>query len=60
MGENITLTEQFAVQGGKVFIAGFCNSSATKPTENIATGSYLFEVDTKQVKFFDAGTETWG
>lgn len=58
MDENITLTDQFAVPGGKIFIGGFCNSSATKPTENIAVGSYLFDVDSLTISFFN-GT-SWG
>lgn len=58
MDEKITITEQFATAGGKVFIAGFCTSDATKPTENIAVGSYLMDASTQEVSFFN-GT-SWG
>ncbi len=60
MSDDITITNQFAVAGEKVYIEGFCNSSVTKPTANIAGGSWLFETDTKEVKFFDADSQTWG
>ncbi len=58
MDENITITEQFATAGGKIFIAGFCKPGAEKPTENIAVGSYLMDASTQEVSFFD-GT-SWG
>lgn len=58
MDENITITEQFATAGGKIFIAGFCTANATKPTENIAVGSYLMDASSLEVHFFD-GT-SWG
>lgn len=34
-------------------IIGFCNSSESKPTENIKNGSKLTELDTGDVYFFD-------
>lgn len=58
MDEKITITEQFAAPDGKIFIGGFCTSDATKPTENIAVGSYLMDVSTKEVAFFNG--ESWG
>lgn len=58
MSEQITIVEQFAVPGGKVFIGGFIQTGATKPTANIALGSWLFDTGTKEVSFFN-GT-TWG
>lgn len=42
------------------YIEGFCNSTAdTKPTDRIATGSNIIEVDTGDVYFFDEETNTW-
>ena len=58
MNEDITIIDQFAVPGGKIFIGGFIKPGATKPTENIAVGSWLFDAGTKEVSFFN-GT-TWG
>lgn len=58
MDEKITLTEQFAVSDGKIFIGGFCTHDADKPTTGIAVGSYLFDVDSKSMSFFN-GT-SWG
>lgn len=58
MDEKITLIEQFATAGGKIFIGGFCTSDAEKPTDGIAVGSYLFDVDVKSMTFFN-GT-SWG
>ena len=41
------------------FIEGFCLSTDSKPTERIATGSNLIEVDTGNVFFYDEEAETW-
>ena len=57
--DGITLVEQFSVPGGKVFIGGFCSSSVTEPTTNIAPGSWLCKTDTGDVKVYDA-TNGWG
>lgn len=58
MDDKITIVDQLAVPGGKVFIGGFMASDAVKPTENIAVGSWLFDTGTKEILFFN-GT-TWG
>ena len=42
-----------------IYIEGFCLSSDEKPTERIATGSNIIEVDTGNVYFFDEVTSTW-
>lgn len=42
------------------YIEGFGASTATKPSDGIAQGSWIFETDTKQVKFFDEESKTWG
>jgi len=36
-----------------------CLSTDTKPTENIANGSSLIEMDTGKVYFFDKDNELW-
>lgn len=41
------------------YIEAFCTSADEKPTERIATGSSIIEVDTGNVYFFDEGTSTW-
>ena len=58
MGEHVTLIDQFAVEGGKVFIGGFVDAIANAPTVNIALGSWLFDVSTKAVSFFNGSA--WG
>ena len=42
------------------YIEGFAKSTVEKPTKGIAQGSWIFETNTKKVKFFDEGTRTWG
>ena len=37
----------------------FCLSTDAKPTENLATGSILVEVDTGKVYFFNSASTTW-
>ncbi len=41
------------------YIEGFGKSTVTKPT-GVAQGSWIFETDTKQVKFYDEESESWG
>ena len=41
------------------YIEGFCTIDDTKPTERIATGSSIIEVDTGDVYFFDEETSSW-
>lgn len=45
--------------GDKRYIEGFCLSTDTKPTEDIAEGSILTEVNTGKVFFYNATAETW-
>ena len=40
-------------------IDGHCLSSDTKPTDNIATGSQLVEIDTGDIYLFDEIGKTW-
>ena len=41
------------------YVEGFCASTDTKPTDRIATGSNIIEVDTGDVYFFDEETSAW-
>lgn len=41
------------------YIEGRCLSTDTKPTDGIANGSILLEMDTSTVYMFDADSETW-
>lgn len=40
-------------------IEGHCLSTDTKPTNGIANGSCLIEMDTKKVYFFDEEGSVW-
>ena len=44
--------------GGKRYIEGFCESSESKPTDNICAG-ILTETDTGKAYFFNGTAETW-
>lgn len=52
--DDITIV---VVNGTYYELAG--NSSVTKPTENIASGSLFMESDTGDVYVFDATTTAW-
>lgn len=41
------------------YIEGAGPSDADKPTENIASGSFIIESDTGMVTMFDEDTEEW-
>ena len=41
------------------YIEGACLSTDTKPTEGIANGSKVFEMDTATVYMFDGDSKTW-
>ena len=44
---------------GKIYGAGVCVSRDEKPTDDIANGSQLVEMDTGDVYMFDEEAETW-
>ena len=56
---KITITEQRIMEGNKVYIEGFMESDAEKPTENIAGGSNLFDFETGTPYFFKASSGEW-
>lgn len=41
------------------YIEGACLYTDTKPTEGIANGSKIFEMDTATVYMFDGASKTW-
>lgn len=41
------------------YCEGFCLSTDTKPTDGIANGSILVEIDTGNVFFFNEEASTW-
>lgn len=47
------------IQNGKHLAEGFCLSTDTKPTNQIANGSILVEIDTGTVYFFNEESEEW-
>lgn len=60
----LRITKQKEVQNypsldAVAYIEGFCHSTDTKPTDRIATGSNIIEVDTGDVYFFDEETSAW-
>ena len=46
-----------STNGNMINYAGL--STDTKPTDNLATGSFFFEVDTSKAYFFDEVSENW-
>lgn len=54
----VTLYDK-SIQNGKHLAEGFCLSTDTKPTNQIANGSILVEIDTGNVFFFNEDASTW-
>lgn len=59
MDEKLTITEARIISGNIKYIEGFFETGATLPTDNIATGSNLFNIDTGVAYFFKASTGEW-
>lgn len=55
----ITYTIQKAYNADKQYVEGKCLSSDAKPTENIANGSLMMEMDTSTLYFFDEVNSIW-
>lgn len=51
--------KDFYYTNGKDRVEGECLSTDTKPTEGIANGSCLIEMDTNKAYMFDEAGETW-
>lgn len=59
MAEKITITEERIISGNTKYIEGFFETGATLPTEDIATGSNLLNIDTCVPYFFKASSGEW-
>ena len=59
MDEKITITLERIIQGNIKYIEGFFETGATLPTDGIATGSNLLNVDTCVPYFFKASSGEW-
>ena len=60
----LRITEKTEIQNlpsleAVTYIEGFCVSTDQKPTDRIATGSSLIEIDTGNVYFYDEVAGTW-
>jgi hypothetical protein len=55
----IRFTTQTNYFDGSRFVEGFCLSTDTKPTDNLATGSALVEVDTGDCYLYDEISKDW-
>ena len=42
-----------------IYVEGTCLKDDVKPTGNFFQSSWLMELDSKKVKFYDAENETW-
>lgn len=45
--------------GNRWWFEGYCDSTETKPTQDIAEGSTLTETDTGKVFFFNERSNAW-
>lgn len=43
----------------KSYVEGVCISTDSKPTDGIANGSIILEMDTKKVYMYDEAGDTW-
>ena len=55
----VTYKQLLRTTNGKDQIEATCLSSDTKPTNGIANGSILIEMDTSKIYFFDEAHSTW-
>ena len=55
----VTVRKLESVVMSKDLIEVACLSTDTKPTEDIANGSVLIEMDTKKVYMFDGDNALW-
>lgn len=46
-------------RSGKTYVEGVCLSTDTKPTDNIANGSQIVEMDTGNIYMFDEDAGEW-
>jgi len=55
----ITYVKQKSYDNDSIYIEIACESSDTKPTDGIATGSVAYEVDTGYIYMFSEKTSAW-
>jgi len=55
----ITWSETKHTGGSEPYRVGACKSTDTKPTEGVANGSILMEIDTGKVWIFDGEDGQW-
>lgn len=55
----LTSTHLNEIPSGKYYLEGVCLSGDTKPTEGIANGSKLIEMDTGTLYIYDEENSTW-
>lgn len=48
-----------SIPAGEQYIEGVCLSTDSKPTEGIANGSRLIEMDTGTIYYYDKDGEQW-
>ena len=54
----MTITKETFI-GGEKYIEGFCISTDTMPTENIAMGSKLFCIDENKTYYYKDENDGW-
>ena len=56
---KFTVTEERMIEGNKVLLEAFGKSTDDKPSGNISTGSFAYEIDTGDAFFYDESTSAW-
>lgn len=59
MDKKLTIVEERYIAGDVRYIEGFCETGADLPTDNIATGSNIYNIDEGVAYFFKASTGEW-
>ena len=54
-----TNTKAIYIGNDKILVESVCLSADTKPTEGIANGSLVLEMDTNKIYYFDETSSTW-
>lgn len=59
MDKKLTIVEERYIAGDVKYIEGFCETGADLPTDNIATGSNIYNIDEGVAYFFKASSGEW-
>ncbi len=59
MDKKLTIIEERYIAGDVKYIEGFYEEGADLPTDNIATGSNMYNIDDETLYFFHASTGEW-